>query len=158
MLIAALAGRRRELALLRLAGATRDQVTRMLQAEALIVAATGAVIGTALAIAGLIPLAIATAGSPLPSGPVTVFVGTLAIAIALVLTPTLAGARIILRDPPRPRSNGSEARCVSGVRDREALDLVVKGQESLTGQVEAVVGLQLAVDDVEKIAPGNRAA
>ena len=31
----------------------------------------------------------------------------------------------------------------------EALDHVMKGQEALTGQVEAVVGLQLAVDDVD---------
>jgi putative ABC transport system permease protein len=100
LLVAALGGRRRELALLRLAGATRDQVTRMLQAEALLVAGTGAAVGTVLAIAGLIPLAIATAGSPLPSGPVTVFLGTLLVALALVLVPTLAGARVILRDRP----------------------------------------------------------
>ncbi len=89
LLVASLAGRRRELALLRLAGATRRQIRRMLSAEALLVAAVGAIAGTAVAIAGLIPLAVATAGSPLPSGPVSVFAGVLAIVAALVLVPTL---------------------------------------------------------------------
>ena len=41
-LVAALARRRRELTLLRLAGATRRQVRRMLEAEALVIAGVGA--------------------------------------------------------------------------------------------------------------------
>ncbi len=89
VLVAALAGRRRELALLRLAGATRRQIRRMLEAEALVVAAVGAIAGTVVAVAGLVPLSIATAGSPLPSGPLSVFLGVLALVIALVLIPTL---------------------------------------------------------------------
>ena len=39
---------------------------------------------------------------------------------------------------------------MSGARDGEAFDLVVEGQEPLAGQVEAVVGLQLAVGDVDE--------
>jgi hypothetical protein len=35
-------------------------------------------------------------------------------------------------------------------RGVEAFDLVVKGQESLPGQVEAVLGLQFAVGDVDE--------
>jgi putative ABC transport system permease protein len=88
LLVAALSGRRREFALLRLAGATRAQLRRMLGAEALLVAAIGAILGTGVAIAGLVPLAIATAGSPLPTGPAWVFPGTLALLAALVLVPT----------------------------------------------------------------------
>jgi putative ABC transport system permease protein len=88
-LVAALTGRRRELALLHLAGATTRQIRRMLGAEALTIAAIGTTTGTAIAVAGLIPLAIATAGSPLPSGPVWVFAATLAAIAALVLIPTL---------------------------------------------------------------------
>jgi putative ABC transport system permease protein len=100
LLIATLGGRRRELALLRLAGATRQQVRRMLQAEALLVVAMGATAGTAVAIAGLIPLAIATAGSPLPTGPPAIFAAVLALAATLVLAPTMAGARLMLRHGP----------------------------------------------------------
>jgi putative ABC transport system permease protein len=94
-LVAALTARRRELALLRLAGATKRQVRRMLTAEALTIAGIGSLIGTAVAIAGLIPLAVATAGTPLPSGPVAVFLATLAGIAALVLLPTLAVAHTL---------------------------------------------------------------
>ena len=96
-LVAALAARRRELALLRLAGATRRQICAMLEAEALLVAAVGAIAGTAVAIAGLIPLSVATAGSPLPSGPIWVFGAVLVVIAALVLLPTLVVSRTTLR-------------------------------------------------------------
>src|SRR5687768_8386612 len=39
---------------------------------------------------------------------------------------------------------------VSGARGGEAFDLVVERQEALTGQVEAVVGSQLVVGDVDE--------
>jgi putative ABC transport system permease protein len=97
-LVAALTGRRRELALLHLAGATRKQLRRMLRAEALTIAGIGALTGTAVAIAGLVPLAIATAGSPLPSGPVWVFAATLATIAALVLAPTVVVTHSLLRN------------------------------------------------------------
>jgi putative ABC transport system permease protein len=98
-LVAALTGRRRELALLHLAGATRKQLRRMLEAEALVIAGVGALTGTAVAIAGLIPLAVATAGSPLPSGPPWVFAAVLALVAALVLIPTRVVAATALRNP-----------------------------------------------------------
>jgi putative ABC transport system permease protein len=96
-LVAALGGRRRELTLLRLAGATKRQVRRMLEAEALLIAAVGTIAGTAVSVAGLIPLAVATSGSPLPSGPVWVFGAVLTLVAALVLLPTLVVSRTILR-------------------------------------------------------------
>jgi putative ABC transport system permease protein len=96
-LVAALTGRRRELALLHLAGATKRQIRRMLEAEALLIGGIGALVGTAVAIAGLIPLAVATAGSPLPSGPAWVFVAVLVTIAALVLLPTLVVTRTTLR-------------------------------------------------------------
>jgi putative ABC transport system permease protein len=100
LLTAALGGRRRELALLRMAGATRRQVARMLQAEAMIIVAGGIAIGTLVAIAGLVPLAVATAGSPLPSGSPAIFVAVAAVAVGLVLAPTTATARRLLRGGP----------------------------------------------------------
>jgi putative ABC transport system permease protein len=72
----------------------------MLRAEALIVATIGIGIGTLIAIAGLIPLAVATAGSPIPSGPVLVFFATVLVSAGLVVVPTAAGARITLRRAP----------------------------------------------------------
>ena len=96
-LVAALGRRRRELALLRLAGATRRQIRAMLEAEALLIGAIGSIAGTAVAIAGLIPLSVATAGSPIPSGPVWVFLAVLVVIAALVLLPTLVVTRTTLR-------------------------------------------------------------
>jgi putative ABC transport system permease protein len=96
-LVAALTGRRREIALLHMAGATRRQIRRMLQAEALVIAGVGALVGTAVAIAGLIPLAVATAGSPLPFGPPWVFAAVLLTIVALVVLPTLVVTRTTLR-------------------------------------------------------------
>ena len=58
----------------------------------------GAVVGTVVAIAGLIPLAVATAGSPLPSGPPWVFAAVLATIAALVLLPTRVVSHVLLRD------------------------------------------------------------
>jgi putative ABC transport system permease protein len=87
-LVAVLSGRRGELQLLHFAGATRAQIKRMLELEALLIAAIGAIAGTAVAIAGLIPLAIATAGSPLPSGSPLIFAATIVLIAALVLIPT----------------------------------------------------------------------
>jgi putative ABC transport system permease protein len=98
-LVAALTGRRRELTLLYLAGATKRQIRRMLETEALVIAGTGTLTGAAIALAGLIPLAVATAGSPLPSGPIWVFAAVVAGIAALVLVPTLAVARTVLRNP-----------------------------------------------------------
>src|SRR5919106_1051877 len=51
-----------------------------------------------------------------------------------------SSARIISRDSRWP-SHG---------RSREAVDLVVKRQEPLAGQTEAVLGLQLVVGDVDE--------
>ncbi len=96
-LVAALGSRRRELSLLRLAGATRRQIRAMLEAEALLIGAIGAIAGTAVAIAGLIPLSVATAGSPIPSGPVWVFLAVLVVIAALVLLPTFVVTRTTLR-------------------------------------------------------------
>lgn len=96
-LVAALTGRRRELTLLRLAGATTGEVRRMLSAEALLVGAIGALAGTVVAFFGLVPLAIATAGSVVPSGPAWVFAAVLALIAALVLVPTLLVSRPVLR-------------------------------------------------------------
>ncbi|MFC5663550.1 FtsX-like permease family protein [Kitasatospora misakiensis] len=67
-LLMATADRRRELALLRLAGATRAQVVRLVTAEAVLVTAVGAVLGCAVAAVqlGLMHAALAVLHAPAP--------------------------------------------------------------------------------------------
>ncbi|WP_141576412.1 ABC transporter permease [Actinomadura sp. WMMA1423] len=65
----ATAARRREFALLRLVGATRRQVLRMLRLEAAIVLGTGIAAGTLIAAVTLTAFAARVTGLPLPSVP-----------------------------------------------------------------------------------------
>ncbi|MCQ0021391.1 ABC transporter permease [Actinomadura madurae] len=65
-LAVATAARRREFALLRLVGATRRQVLRMLRLEAAIVLGTGIAAGTLIAAVTLLTFAAAVTGLPLP--------------------------------------------------------------------------------------------
>jgi putative ABC transport system permease protein len=90
--------RRREVALLRLAGTTRRQVRGMLRWEALVVAASGLLIGAGIAWITLVPIARGlTGGSPYVP-PVTGF-GIVAGALALVLAATSLPGRALLRRP-----------------------------------------------------------
>ncbi|MEV5157735.1 FtsX-like permease family protein [Streptomyces sp. NPDC053728] len=69
-LVAVTAERRREFALLRLVGATRPQLMRMLTAEAMLTAAVGVLLGSAVAGAASAAFSTAMTGSPVPSVPV----------------------------------------------------------------------------------------
>lgn len=80
-------GRARELALLRLVGGTRRQVTRMLALETSLVAGIAVLIGTAVAAVPLTSLSLRLIDTPLPSGPPWVFA---AIVAATVLTGVLS--------------------------------------------------------------------
>jgi putative ABC transport system permease protein len=99
-LVMATAERSRELALLRLVGATAGQVTRMLRWEALAVIGLGLVVGLAIAAATLVPFSLAIAGSALPYLPVPFLVGVIALAAALGLAATELPARAALRQNP----------------------------------------------------------
>ncbi|MFI0896834.1 FtsX-like permease family protein [Streptomyces sp. NPDC020983] len=91
--------RRRELALLRLAGTTRGQVLRMLRAEALLVAVTGLGIGGAIAWTTLVPIARGLTGATPyipPAQPLALAAATLALTLASTSLP----ARALLRTPP----------------------------------------------------------
>ncbi|HEU5024388.1 MAG TPA: ABC transporter permease [Spirillospora sp.] len=99
----ATAARRREFALLRLVGATRRQVMRMLRLEALIVLGTGAAAGS-LIVAVVVPaFATAVTGLPLPAvSPVTCAAILATVAgsgAAAVLVP--AGAMLRRRTSPK---------------------------------------------------------
>ncbi|MFB4308437.1 FtsX-like permease family protein [Actinomadura sp. GTD37] len=98
----ATAARRREFGLLRLVGATRRQVLRMLRLEAAIVLGTGAAVGAAIAAVTLMAFAMAVTGVPLPAvSPVTaaaVLLGVAGSGAAAILLP----ARAMLRRRTSP--------------------------------------------------------
>lgn len=63
-LVMTVLARRRELGMLRLVGATRLQVMRMLRWEGLLVSVAGVVLGTAIAAVTLVPMMRGLTGSP----------------------------------------------------------------------------------------------
>jgi putative ABC transport system permease protein len=90
--------RRREVALLRLAGTTRRQILGMLRYEALLVAAAGLLIGAGIAWITLIPIARGLTGTS-PYVPPSM-AAIAAAAVALALASTALPARALLRRPP----------------------------------------------------------
>ncbi|MFI7678255.1 ABC transporter permease [Actinophytocola sp. NPDC049390] len=88
--------RRRELGTLRLVGATRHQVLRMLRWEGLLVAAVGVVLGSAIAAATLIPMMRGMTGEG-PYVPPLLFGSFVAAAGALALLAVTLPARAALR-------------------------------------------------------------
>ncbi|MFJ2862464.1 FtsX-like permease family protein [Kitasatospora sp. NPDC087314] len=91
--------RRREVALLRLAGTTRRQVRGMMRWEALLVAATGLVVGGAIAWIALVPIARGVANSS-PYVPPALALPLAAGAVLLCLGATGLPARALLRTRP----------------------------------------------------------
>ncbi|MWA11123.1 FtsX-like permease family protein [Streptomyces sp. BA2] len=88
--------RRRELGTLRLIGSTRRQVMRMVRWEALLVACAGIVIGTAIAMATLIPMMNGLTGES-PYIPPLLYGSFVAATLALGLAATALPARAALR-------------------------------------------------------------
>ncbi|MFD9721342.1 FtsX-like permease family protein [Streptomyces sp. NPDC059076] len=89
--------RRRELGMLRLIGSTRRQVLGMIRWEALLVTGAGVVLGSAIALATLVPMMNGLTGQA-PHVPPLVY-GSFVAAIALLgLTATALPARAALRD------------------------------------------------------------
>jgi putative ABC transport system permease protein len=86
--------RRREIALVRAAGATAGQVTRAVLAEAVLIGALGSVLGTGLGILAADALRVVTGafGMELPEGRAAVSGSTLAASVAVGLTVTVVAA------------------------------------------------------------------
>jgi putative ABC transport system permease protein len=99
-LVMATGERSRELALLRLVGATPRQVTRMIRGEALAVIGFGMLLGLAIAAATLVPFSLAIAETTVPSLPWQVLAGVLAGATVLGLGASELPARNVLRYDP----------------------------------------------------------
>ncbi|MCQ1947825.1 FtsX-like permease family protein [Arthrobacter sp. zg-Y1116] len=92
-------GRRRELAMLRLTGATRAQVRRLLITETAVCAAVGIAIAVIAACAAVLPTAVVVGASPLAPLPLAI-AGALCAAVALTTLPVAAmTARRAMRGP-----------------------------------------------------------
>jgi putative ABC transport system permease protein len=98
-LAVAVLSRRREFAAQRLAGATRHEVTRMLLLEAALVGGAGLVLGTAISLFTVLPMAIAS-GAVIPSGPVWVFLLVIVTVFAIVWPVTAVSARMAMHRKP----------------------------------------------------------
>ncbi|WP_434443608.1 ABC transporter permease [Lentzea sp. E54] len=99
-LVMSTAARRREFALLRLVGTGRRQVVRMMRAEALVTVGLAAVLGSLVAVVPLTVLAIGLTGTPLPAGPIWVYLGALAGAALLGVVSIAVSTRVSLRSKP----------------------------------------------------------
>ncbi|MFE9043775.1 FtsX-like permease family protein [Streptomyces sp. NPDC007818] len=99
----ATADRRREFALLRLAGAQPAQVLRMLAWEAVLVSAVALSLAALVALAVLVPLSLSLTGSPvppLPAGPLAAL--ALAAPALTAATTTLVAATSMRRTAATP--------------------------------------------------------
>ncbi|GAA0252165.1 ABC transporter permease [Saccharothrix mutabilis subsp. mutabilis] len=92
--------RRREFALLRLVGADRRHVVRMVRAEAATVVGIAVAVGTLVPAVPLALLGIALAGSPLPTGPVGVYLGIVGFTALLGFLALGVPTRLALRTRP----------------------------------------------------------
>ncbi|WP_030154249.1 FtsX-like permease family protein [Streptomyces sp. NRRL S-244] len=92
--------RLREFAMLRLAGAKRRQVLRMLRTEALAVVLIGAVLGSGIALAVLTAFSVGMTGAAAPAVLPVVYVGVVGVAGLLALAATALPGRVALRVPP----------------------------------------------------------
>ncbi|GAA3568336.1 ABC transporter permease [Kribbella ginsengisoli] len=97
--------RRREFGLQRLTGSTRKQVSKMLYLENLVIAALGLVLGLVAACFSVFPIAIATRGWPIPSGPIWVLLGWVVLVLLLVVPVTGIAARLAMRPKPMDAVN-----------------------------------------------------
>ena len=100
ILVMSTAERSGEFALLRLAGATRRQVRRMVRAELLVVAGTALSAATVVAIATTVAFATGMTGSPAVTVPWAQYGAIVAGATVLVVAVVTGSARVALRSQP----------------------------------------------------------
>ena len=99
-LVMATAQRRREFGLQRLIGSTRGQVLRMMAVEGGIVAVIGVVLGTIVSTGSLVPFSLVVSGTPMPSGPLWIYLSVVGAAGLLALSATLVPTWLALRARP----------------------------------------------------------
>ncbi|MFI9720602.1 ABC transporter permease [Streptomyces sp. NPDC052396] len=93
----AVGNRRRDFALQRLTGSTRGQVLRMMTVEGALVAVVGLVLGSLAAATTLVPFSLAAGDSWMPSGPLSIYLSVVGLALTLTLAATLVPTWAALR-------------------------------------------------------------
>ncbi|MFD8703960.1 FtsX-like permease family protein [Kitasatospora sp. NPDC059648] len=99
-LVLATLGRMREFSLLRLVGAPREQVVRMMRVEAGMVVVIAVVVGTAVPLLPLVTVSLGLTGSPVPHFPVLMYLGIVAVTALIGLSAVLVPTRFALRTRP----------------------------------------------------------
>ncbi len=99
-LVMATAERAREFALLRLVGASKRQVRRMIRGETLIMVSFGLAIGSLIAAPGLAAFSYSMTGSAFPSVSAKTYVGLLAVYAAIGFAASVLPTRLALRMDP----------------------------------------------------------
>jgi putative ABC transport system permease protein len=97
--VAATSRRRPQLHMLRQIGASGSQVTRAMTIEGALVAATGIVLGTLVALATLLPFDNAIGAPGLPAGSPLIYLTVIALAAALTIAVTSLSARLLRTAP-----------------------------------------------------------
>lgn len=97
--VAATTRRRPQLHMLRQIGATGSQVGRAMAIEGALVAATGIVLGTLVALAVLLPFDNAVGAPGLPAGSPLIYLTVIALAAALTIAVTSLSARLLRTAP-----------------------------------------------------------
>ncbi|MBZ6255632.1 FtsX-like permease family protein [Streptomyces olivaceus] len=98
-LYAATSYRRREFGQQRLAGATPGQVLGMVGVEALVLTVSGVVLGSAAAVAGILPFSSVRASALVPDQGLGTWLGIVAVAASATLATSVVTARRTLRTP-----------------------------------------------------------
>ena len=88
-MVAATGHRRREFALLRLAGSTRSQVLSMMAVEGLIAAVVGVLLGSVASAVTLVPFSLVKNDGPVPAGPWWLYLAVVGFVTAVTLVSTL---------------------------------------------------------------------
>lgn len=99
-LVLATADRAREFALLRLVGASRRQVARMIRTEASLIVLIGVVVGSLITVPPLVGISLAMTGSPIPYVPPLGYAAIVLAAILFGLLSMTIPARLALRTRP----------------------------------------------------------
>ncbi|SIM52578.1 ABC transporter permease [Micromonospora cremea] len=99
-LVMATAARFREFALLQLVGATRRQVFAMMRSETRIIVVAAVLIGTLAAIPSLIGTSIGLTRTLIPSIPLLIYLGIVAVAALLGWAAIMTSTRIAMRSQP----------------------------------------------------------
>lgn len=92
--------RGREFALLRLVGATREQVTRMMRIETLMLILIAVVVGTVVPLLPLTTVSLGLTGSPVPYIPPLLYLGIVAVTSLLAVAAVLLPTKLALRARP----------------------------------------------------------